>query len=327
MKVIHSTLLPAALSSKDEVAEAHARLGIGAFSSSRGRNRSARSQLVRAREVFRRFGYARSEATVLLFLVSLYRVLGERSASEACSQDMLELSVRLADGRYAAYALHNLGMLAMDRRDLGVAQTRLEEAARIFAACSDRRGQSLMLLRLGVLHGLLGNDTEALASVQRCLALCRSHKNPAGEAHALLALHEIYLRGGARTEASRALALSLELFRATDQQLGEARALLRLGESEHDSGRHATAETVLRQALRRIVTTGARRWQARIHAALGDLLADVGRDAEARIEWEAALTIYVQIDAPDADDVRARFASNERAALCAGALPVEKAQR
>jgi tetratricopeptide (TPR) repeat protein len=217
------------------------------------------------------------------------------------------------DGRHhRAVALHNLGVLALERRELDHARGHLEAAAELFVDCADTRGESLVLLRLGTLCVLLGQVRAALPLLRRCLRLTRSLKDPVGEAYALLALHDAGRRQGHDREAAVALAASLELFRRTDQRLGEVRALLRSGQQAQAGGDCVTAERLLRQALACNGRTGARFWQAAIRAALAEVLSEVGRTSTARAEWARSLALYEQIDAAEAEQVRARLGATRR---------------
>jgi len=61
------------------------------------------------------------------------------------------------------------------------------------------------------------------------------------------------------------------------------------------------------QALALAVKTGNRYEQARAHAGIAQAHNVLGEHAQARHQWQNALTIYANLDVPDAADVRAQL--------------------
>jgi tetratricopeptide (TPR) repeat protein len=253
--------------------------------------------LTDAVHVFRALGHRRSEINALATLSAVHRVHGRVNDALVIGQAGLELSISLgASGEHhRAVALHNLGVLALERGELEQARERLVAAVDAFISCSDIRGESLVLLRLGTLYGLLGRDADAVVALRRCLHLTESVDDAVGRAHALLALHEAFVHQRRHAEAAQALASSVRLFQNSGQLLGAARALLRLGEQARANGDVAAAEAALREALATVAMTGARRRQADVHGVLADLLADAGRSADAAAERAKAVAIYEQL--------------------------------
>ena len=133
------------------------------------------------------------------------------------------------------------------------------------------------------------------------------HRLPAGAANGLRDLSQVTLRQGDCQSAigygREALGLSQ---RATDR-LGEILALSGLAEALHQAGQSAAARTELQIALRLAAETGNTHQQADIHRNLADNYKSTGHADEAERHWQQALDLYAQLDAPEADEVRARL--------------------
>ena len=119
------------------------------------------------------------------------------------------------------------------------------------------------------------------------------------------------LRQGRYQQAARQLQEALTLSRDTGERSAETEALSLLGELSLATGDHEQARIHFAAALALASHTGDTYWQAcaldglaRSHHAAGDL-------AQARRRWHQALTLYTEMDAPEADQVRAQLASTQ----------------
>lgn len=148
-------------------------------------------------------------ARVLMGLGRLERDQGHPEKAAARYTTSLALFRELGDDRSIASALHNLGLTAIDRRDLQLALDCYEEAMPLWRKLGERRGLSISLHNLG-LAALHREDYD------RAWQLC--------------------------TE-------SLELCREADYRWGVATASATLGLMAHRRGDYALAGELLEEAL------------------------------------------------------------------------------
>ncbi|WP_027556295.1 lipopolysaccharide assembly protein LapB [Bradyrhizobium sp. Cp5.3] len=121
--------------------------------------------------------------------------------------------------------------LALARQRIEIAFEMLSEAATIYP---EHAG---LTTNLGIAHGLLGREEEAVICLQRAAALApRNQEIKLALAHALLSRGEV-ADARAMTEA------------IVQHEPGNARALLQLGAIEFALGHNSSAETVLRRTL------------------------------------------------------------------------------
>lgn len=308
LRLVHLNLLRSAVAAGELRAEGYARRGLGELDGPRRHLEGVR-QLQRAGEIFGQIGHRRSEVSARVSLVSMHRVIGHLTLGQELCEDAFGIARDLPGDIHSAHVLHARGVLAMECGDLDLARESFEQAAAIFRRSADARGECLILFRLGTLYLRLGRDSAAASLLRRCLTLTRVLRQPFGEGYALIALAEIHRRQTRWWEAEAALRGSIGLFQLLEEPLGEARALFGLAQIERQRGDHAAVAKILTRALRRAEATDALGWQAKIHVALGDARADAGDCSEARSAWARALSIYEQLDAPEAGHLRSRLDS------------------
>jgi tetratricopeptide (TPR) repeat protein len=90
-------------------------------------------------------------------------------------------------------------------------------------------------------------------------------------------------------------------------QSGEVTALNSLGEAFLATGRSADARTQYAAALDGAAQNGEQYEQARAHNGLAHAYHAAGDLGQARRHWDEALTLYVTLGAPEADQVRAQL--------------------
>lgn len=138
----------------------------------------------------------------------------------------------------------------------------------MFHEMGDTSGGSESLVRLGEVYLCLGLYEQAAGNFERALAMSREIAHRVVEAEALNGLGEVFFRTG---EADKARA------------------------------RHAAALRLASEAHLPLE-------QARAHSGLARACQTDGDSIQARHHWQQALTRYAAIDAPEADEIRARLA-------------------
>ena len=114
-------------------------------------------------------------------------------------------------------------------------------------------------------------------------------------------------RAGAGRLTARQLQEALALSRDTGARSAETEALSLLGELSLATGDHEQARIHFAAALALASHTGDPYWQARALDGLARSDHAAGDLAQARRPWHQALTLYTEMDAPEADQVRARL--------------------
>ncbi|MEU8819873.1 tetratricopeptide repeat protein [Actinoplanes sp. NPDC048796] len=259
----------------------------------------------------------------------------------------LDLFRQVGDPAGQARALHNLSVIEMRSDRYGPAGDHLEQALTLYRQTGDRPGEASVLAYLGDLDALLGRRGPAVEHYAQALTLCRQTGDRVGEADTLNSLGEVEIRSGrygpAGDHLEQALALhrqlgnhageawvldnlgtlhtrlgqpvqaiehhqqALTIFRETGERRGESWALNGLGEAARTAGRAADALTYHTAAH----TTAAdhRDQQARAHTGLGHAHQVLGNHAVAREYYQHALTLYTDLDLPEADQLRADLAA------------------
>lgn len=145
--------------------------------------------------------------------------------------------------------LNNAAIFAIDRCDLAVAETLLEECHGLRKASGDLAGQAAALNNLANVAGRQGDYATALRRYAACVRLFRSQQEERGLGSALANIGMIYVLQGRYSRARRSLKRSLKIARRLVDRRGEASRLRVLGEAEMRDGCLREAEDCYRQSL------------------------------------------------------------------------------
>jgi len=254
---------------KDRAGQARALYDLGLAAYYRGRYQDAVGHLVRALAIFRDEGNQNSQGSVLMLL-------------GGCDERR---------GRNAQAANHHRQALALYR------------------AAGNRTGEGNALGNLGLVEERLGHYARAADYQRQSLAISRETGSRIGEVHALGNLGRLELRQGNFTRASEHHSEALDLSRETGDQVAEAEALNGLGEVMLAMGLPGNARTHHVAAVRLASQIGAKHEQADAHDGLARACDALGDQDQARAHWQQALVLYTELDAPEADQVRAQLAA------------------
>jgi DNA-binding SARP family transcriptional activator/Tfp pilus assembly protein PilF len=302
-----------------------------------------------ARDAAGRAGDHAAEAMAVNSLGTVYRMLADYDQAAACMERALALFRQAGDRSGEARALHNLGNVYCRQGRYEQAAENLESAATIFRGTGDRLGEALSLDSLGGVRQLQGRYREAGSQLRRALVLHREIGDRDGEAYALHNLGIVCQRQGSYEDAAESLRQALTLFRQAGDRSGEGSALRNLGavyleqqhlqrasdcmrealaisrEIGHQSGEAdalnglgdvllATGQPELASsshtaAIDLACQNGETYQQALAHRGLGNVRLAVGDAAGAGEHWQQALTLFTELGAPEADEIRARMAA------------------
>lgn len=287
LKNIIETALQASRAASDLRGQATMLYHRGSDSFAHQRHSSASQDLAAALRLFRQVGDNHSAGLVLRIIGSVARVGGRLDeAAQAYEQALVEARAS-ADDVEAAFVLHSLAQLSLDRGDAASARSLLAEALRTCEGGSDRL-ISQVLHRMGEADLLADEPDRAVARFEQALAVVRG-VDVVGEAYVLQGLGVARLRHGDLALARDALQRAAQLADRVSEQLIGGRAVLGFAELALADGDAQEAVTLGSQASDAFARIAAPRFEAdayellsQAHAALDDASAAQAAAAKAR---------------------------------------------
>jgi len=238
---------------------------------------------------------------------------GQWHDAVATQEAALEAAQRLADGprqanthRYLARAHLRLG-----RPD--DAQAHLRHALHLYRELADHAGQAHTHLALAQLLDRQGRRTDALDQAQRALDLYQATGHRTGQANALNNVGWYHAQLGNHRQALTCCQQALTLNQELGDRYGEAGTWDSLGYAHHHLGHYTDAIICYQQAIDLYRDLGDRYYEAETLTRIGETHHTTGDPDLARNAWQHALTILNELDHPDADIVRAKLDSLQRA--------------
>jgi tetratricopeptide (TPR) repeat protein/transcriptional regulator with XRE-family HTH domain len=303
-QTVYMHALHAARSSGDLAAEASALNGLGSIGMIKGRYREAGSHYRAALECYRQCGDRVGEARVVRNLGVTERELhNHRSAADYYRQAIAAFD-DVGDSSIAARVLADLAETETALGCYDEAAEHLGRALLAFGDVKDQHSQEYVLERAGELHLRRGHPTEAADFFKQALVISRRIDYPSGVASGLHNLGRVSLCLGRYRQATGYLRQALALFRELGRQDDEIETHRSLAEALHAAGQSAAARAELAAALRLAGETGNIFKQASAHTDLAKRHQAADHGEQARQHWQQALTLYTQLGAPEADQVR-----------------------
>jgi tetratricopeptide (TPR) repeat protein len=240
-------------------------------------------------------------------LVSFFDHRGYWHDWAVTQQCALSAAERLDDHAVQAAAHRELGQAHACCERYAEALASFQQALILYQNLGDRNGQAHTHLALGWISEQQNRYTQALNHGQRALRLYHAISHRIGEARALNNLGWYHAQLGDYQQALNYCEQALDIQHKLDDRVGAAETLDSLGYIHHHLGHHDKAishyqhAVVLRQEL------GSRYFKANSLSRLGDTYQTTGNLAAAREAWQQALTIFEQLDHPDAEQVRSKL--------------------
>ena len=310
---VHDHACSAARQIQDGSAEAGALTSLAAAELRQGRDEHAAGHLQQALALRRQTGDRDGEARTLGNLGVLEYFQGRYE--QAAHQYQLALNLYRETGNRTGevISLTNLAGAQVRLCRFEQAGNCLQLALGLSRETGHQDGEAYVLVNLGDVSLRQGLYEQAGPYLEQGLALSLDTGDRVSEAAALAGLGELDLRLGRVEDAARVLGQALALSRETGARSAEIDALNSLGEVSLATGDHDQARIHHFGALALANRAGDTYLQARAHIGMGNAH-HTGRDLEqACYHWRQALTIYAEIGAPEADQVRARLTAAESA--------------
>jgi DNA-binding SARP family transcriptional activator len=308
--IIFGHALDAARRTGDRAAEASALSLIGSLDKARARLQQAANQYRQALDLFRAAGDRTGEALTLGNIGMVEADLGRYEQATCYHLEAIAIFRDMGGDRLAeARAIGGLGLILQR-------QGRYKEAADNHRQCldlsrqiGDHLGETWSLARLGTVDLRRTRYQHAADYLQQALALARNIGSTAAEIEITGHLGNAYLALGRYQQATANFQQALALARQLGAGQMEASALNGLGEVLSQTGETEKARAYHTTALRLVAQTDSLREQASAHRGLARTYQASGDWLQARHHWQEALTRYTAIGAPEADAIRALFAT------------------
>jgi tetratricopeptide (TPR) repeat protein len=338
----------------DPSAEARAltSLGLGYFW--QGRYQQATEHHQQALALYRELGDRVGEAGVLTRLGLVYQQQGSHQQATVLHQQALTLFREIGHQDGEANVLDDLGVAYWHQGRYEEAAEHLEQALSLFREIGHRVGEAHALAYLGAVRQRQGRRKQAIEHLEQGLTLFRKMGHRIGEAQTLGYLGDVYQRQGRWMHAKEHLEQALALFPGIGDRVGEADALASLGNVHQQQRRYQQAVDHQQRALalyreighpageaRTLNNLGEIGYvtgevhealiqhiaalalatqiddhyeQARAHSGLAHIHYTANHSDLARHHWQQALTLYIDLGIPDADDIRTHLAALDQTA-------------
>jgi tetratricopeptide (TPR) repeat protein/transcriptional regulator with XRE-family HTH domain len=301
--LIHTAATRAARQAGDHAAEANALTNLGLVVVRQGRYEQATAYLVQAVDLSRDSGGVGAERALgNLAIVTFWQ--GDYEQSKEYGRQVLALCQRTGNQIGQARALTNLALVELRQGAYEQVSRHLGQALTLTREAGNPALEAYILADLGMLHLRQGRPREASTIFKQSLDLHREVGNMSGMAYTTGELANVELRQGRHEQAGDQYRQALAMFRDTGEHAGEAGALNGLGELFLATGQPGQAHTQHTAALELADQIGEKYEQARAHAGLGHALDATGDPGRARHHWQRAVTLYTELGAPEAAQIR-----------------------
>jgi DNA-binding SARP family transcriptional activator/tetratricopeptide (TPR) repeat protein len=263
-----------------------------------------------ARKAARQVGDRAAEASALNGLGLVDSRQGRHEQAAGHFQTALTLCRQTGDQSGEIRALVNLGLVDSRQGRHEQAAGHFQTALTLCRQTGDQSGEIRALVNLGLADLRKGHHEQAADHLQEALALCREAGDLTPRGYALTTLGLLHTGKGRYQEAADHHQQALILFRQVGDRSGEANTLNGLGELFLAVGRPDDSRNHHTMALREARDIGDRYEQARAYDGLGHACHAVADHDGADRYWQLALTVYVQLGTPEADQVRAKMATH-----------------
>jgi DNA-binding SARP family transcriptional activator len=223
------------------------------------------------------------------------------------TESALRAATELDDPEAKFVMLFNLGVALLQFRRYDEALARHREALEVSRASGDVDRQARALTTVANTLQDLGRLTESEAYYREALEVSRVAGSRWAEANAHHNLALLYLSTQRFTEAATWLRVALRMYVEVDERCGESACHTDLAAVLMEEGQFDEAVISARTGLTVASDAASPYHQALAHDRLATLFDRQGLPG-AVSHWQRALALFTELDAPEADQVRARLA-------------------
>lgn len=194
-------------------------------------------------------GDAHAEACTLVKLVTPERYnRGRPLVALERAERAVAMLTRLGDGRRLGYALYERGTVHLELGSDIMAEADLDHALSLLQQ-ADQRGVAQVLRRLGIMHMERGELELATSRLEQGLELCRTLRDTLGEAYTLESLGGVWAKRADFIQARTLLDKAYQEFQRTGILRGQGITMRALGELHASQGRPDQALACMQHAL------------------------------------------------------------------------------
>ncbi|WP_327429556.1 AfsR/SARP family transcriptional regulator [Streptomyces sp. NBC_01236] len=246
--------------------------------------------------------HAEGRACVALSNARLFSGVFDQAYREA--QQALQLAEASDDPLPCCWAANILGSIAFYQKRYADAEGYFSRAIEEFRACGDLAGSASPLCNLSRLHLATGRADSAVVLAGQGTEIYETLGHSLRVANGRYALGMALGKSGRHADATAELEEALRVFRVSRQRLWEGMTLCRLAEVDLDARKSARAASNAEMALTVLRGIGGEWRRGNVLTVLGKALSGIGQTGRAQVCWNEALEIYVQLDSPEAAEVR-----------------------
>ncbi|MFC6089030.1 AfsR/SARP family transcriptional regulator [Saccharothrix lopnurensis] len=231
----------------------------------------------------------------------------DRSTWLRTTETALKAATRLGDPEAKFVMLFNSGIALAQFGRVDESLARHREALEVARASGDANAQARALTTVADMLQGLGRVDESEASYREALEVSRAAGSRWAEANAHHNLGLLHLASCRYGEAEKWLRTAVGMYREVGEQCGESTCHTDLAMVLLESDRHSEALASARTALSVASAAASPYHQAVSHDRLAVVLDRRGQPG-AVAHWQRALALFTELNAPEADQVRARLA-------------------
>ncbi len=221
-------------------------------------------------------------ADILGWRSRCHRLQRDYVAAREDVERALELAQGLGDRRAIANTYFQASLIAQRQGHWVLSRNYAQRAKELYQELNDERNVGRLLLNLGGLTLLLGDEDQAVEHLKASFATALEMDSPADAAQALEGLAMVHLRRAEYDEADELARKALDLLQGREDFLHEVcPSQLVLGRALMERGRFDEAEDCFRTADAAAEQLGSISHRTEAWVALGDLAARRGLDGEA----------------------------------------------
>jgi tetratricopeptide (TPR) repeat protein len=235
-------------------------------------------------------------ADILGWRSRCHRLQRDYVAAREDVERALELAQDLGDRRAIANTYFQASLIAQRQGHWVLSRNYAQRAKELYQELNDERNVGRLLLNLGGLTLLLGDEDQAVEHLKASFATALEMDSPADAAQALEGLAMVHLRRAEYDEADELARKALDLLQGREDFLHEVcPSQLVLGRALMERGRFDEAEDCFRAADAAAEQLGSISHRTEAWVALGDLAARRGLDGEAARLYRSAAEALQEI--------------------------------
>ncbi|MET9802611.1 BTAD domain-containing putative transcriptional regulator [Streptomyces sp. NPDC006368] len=261
------------------------------------------SAAVAARDAARAAHDPRTEARARTALTNVHLVAGRYDEADEEARNARALATEVGDTAPVYWADNDRGIIAFNQGRFAEAEEHLLNGREGSRLDGNLPGEASALCNLSRLHLLTNRSSSAIALARQGISLYERIGSDLRLANGRYALGVALSHAGRHAEALEQFNEALHSFGKNRQRLWEGATYFRIAEAHVAARRPAIAAQHAEQALAN-GCIGGDRMRGNVLTTLGRALAALGQRDRARACWEEALSLYEQLEAPEAEGVR-----------------------